>query len=116
MPTSSPRLCPGCRRTVHGRCPHCTPQRRAVTDKYRGSAASRGYGHHWRTHIRLPYLREHPLCVLCGALANVPDHWPETRQSLVDRGVEDPDAWHRLRPLCDDCHNRHGLRYRPNRA
>lgn len=110
MPTSSPRLCPGCRRTVHGRCPHCTPTSRATTDQHRGNSTSRGYGSHWRRVIRPAYLRDHPLCCLCKALAEVPDHWPETRATLVARGVTDPDAPHRLRPLCLSCHARHGAR------
>jgi hypothetical protein len=36
--------------------------------------------------------------VLCGRRATVADHYPETRRSLVDRGIPDPDAWHWLRP------------------
>lgn len=108
MPSSTPRLCPGCRRPVRGRCPKCSPESRRAKDRRRGSAASRGYGHHWRERVRKPFLRDHPLCVLCGALANVPDHWPVTRRALVAAGVTDPDAFHRLRALCDDCHNRFG--------
>jgi 5-methylcytosine-specific restriction protein A len=60
--------------------------------------------------VRVPFLRDHPLCELCGALANVPDHHPETRRALVSRGVRDPDASHRLRALCDSCHNAFGAR------
>lgn len=110
MPRSSPRLCPRCRRPTRGRCTTCLPAQRATTDRHRGSAASRGYGHHWREHIRKPYLRDHPLCVLCGALANVPDHWPETRKALIARKVRDPDDDRFLRALCDACHNTHGAR------
>lgn len=110
MPTSTPRLCSGCRQPVRGRCPRCTKTIRRQTDQYRGTAASRGYGHHWREHVRKPFLRDNPLCVLCGELANVPDHWPETRRSLVARGVPDPDHFARLRALCDNCHQRHGAR------
>lgn len=110
MPTKPPRLCSGCHQPVQGQCLRCTKTKRQHTDRYRGTSASRGYDHHWREHIRKPYLRDNPLCCLCGALANVPDHWPVTRAELVERGVPDPDAPHRLRPLCDDCHNRHGAR------
>lgn len=115
MPTSPPRLCPSCRQPVRGRCPRCTKTTRRRTDQYRGSSNSRGYGYHWRVHVRLPFLRDNPLCVLCGALANVADHWPITRAELVERGVPDPDAPHRLRSLCDSCHNIHGLNYHPGR-
>ena len=110
MPTRSPRLCPTCRQPVRGTCASCTKTTRKQSDQYRGSAASRGYGYHWREHVRKPFLRDNPLCVLCGALAEVPDHWPETRRSLVARGVTDPDAFHRLRPLCRADHERYGLK------
>jgi 5-methylcytosine-specific restriction protein A len=35
-------------------------------DRFRGSAASRGYDRAWRK-VRLAYLNEHPLCVECLA-------------------------------------------------
>lgn len=88
---------------------------RQRADQQRGNSNARGYDSHWRRIIRPAFLRANPLCVLCGALANVPDHWPETRAELVERGVADPDATHRLRPLCDSCHNIHGLNYHPGR-
>ena len=62
--------------------------------------------------IRPAFLRANPLCVLCGELAEVPDHWPTTRRALVDAGVADPDAFEHLRPLCTTCHNRYGDSYR----
>lgn len=110
MPRSSLRLCARCKRMVRGRCPHCTRTTRSESDGRRDHSAARGYGHHWRTHTRLDFLQENPLCCLCGALAEVPDHYPETRASLVARGVPDPDAFHRMRPLCLSCHARYGLR------
>lgn len=33
-------------------------------DRYRGTSASRGYGHRWRKY-RATFLQEHPLCVAC---------------------------------------------------
>lgn len=110
MPTASSRLCPGCGWIGKGRCPNCTKTRQADVDKQRGNSTSRGYGSNWRYRIRPQFLRANPLCVLCGSLASVPDHWPETRASLIARAVTDPDAEHRLRPLCASCHNTHGLR------
>jgi 5-methylcytosine-specific restriction protein A len=110
VPTSSPRLCPGCRRTVRGRCPHCTPATRKTTDDHRRSGETNPYGRPWKRNVRVPFLRANPLCVLCGALAEVPDHWPLTRRALIAQGVTDPDSFHRLRPLCLSCHARHGAR------
>lgn len=112
-PQASARLCSGCRQIIRGRCPTCTKQQRQEADQARGSSTERGYGSHWRRVIRPAFLRANPICVLCGSLAHVPDHWPETRASLVARGVEDPDAPHRLRALCKECHDLHGLSYRP---
>lgn len=113
MPTAPPRLCPRCRQPTQGRCTTCQPVHRTTTDRARGNSNSRGYDSHWRRVIRPAFLRDNPICVLCGALATVPDHWPETRASLVARGIADPDADHRLRPLCTSCHNQHGLSYKP---
>jgi 5-methylcytosine-specific restriction protein A len=115
MPTSSARLCAGCGTIVNGRCPTCTKATRQASDAVRESPAQRGYDSHWRRSIRPAFLRQHPICVLCGALASVPDHWPETRKELVGRGVSDPDADHRLRALCKTCHDRYGLSDHPGK-
>jgi 5-methylcytosine-specific restriction protein A len=89
--------------TSSGRCPACTRK----AEQQRGSPASRGYGYRWRTAIRPQYLRDHPICVLCGAVASVPDHWPVDRRTLVADGCPDPDAEHRMRALCKACHDVH---------
>lgn len=107
---SGRRLCAGCGQIITGRCTTCRPDQRAQTDQARGNSNSRGYDSRWRRVIRPAFLLANPICVICGSLATVPDHWPETRASLVARGVTDPDHQSRLRPLCDDCHQRHGLR------
>ena len=107
MPTAPPRVCPRCHTTVTGPCPTCAPQQRRDSDAQRETAAARGYGHHWRTAIRAPYLAAHPLCVQCGRLATVVDHHPLTRRTLILQGVPDPDGWHRLRALCKPCHDQH---------
>lgn len=82
-----------------GRC----EEHRPVDD--RPSAAKRGYGAAWAK-IRSRYLATHPTCVLCGAPATVPDHYPVTRRQLVAQGVTDPDADRHLRPLCKRDHDR----------
>jgi 5-methylcytosine-specific restriction protein A len=110
MPTSTPRLCTRCRQPCRGRCPNCTPAQRHDTDQARGNSSQRGYGSHWRRTIRPAFLRDNPLCTICSALAEVPDHWPVTRKQLIERGVPDPDAAHRLRPLCLACHALYGPR------
>ncbi len=101
---------PGCPElTTGGRCP--AHQREA--EQQRGTAAERGYDARRWARIRRAYLYAHPWCVLCGRTAVVVDHFPESRRSLVARGVADPDAWHRLRPLCTQCHSRETAVHQP---
>jgi 5-methylcytosine-specific restriction protein A len=79
---------------------------------FRPSAADRGYDARWQRRRRR-YLRTNPTCALCPAPAEVPDHWPISRRDLVARGVTNPDADERLRPLCTSCHNRATGRNQP---
>lgn len=101
---------PGCPElTAGGRCERHAAQGRASSEAARPSAAERGYGARWRRR-RARFLAANPVCVLCGATSEVPDHWPLTRRELVARGVADPDADRRLRALCTRCHNRETAR------
>ena len=105
------RVCPapGCPQlTSGGRCG--THAREA--DQARGTAAQRGYDHCW-TRRRTAYLRRHPFCRLCPGLASVADHYPTSRRDLVAQGVSDPDADHRLRPLCAPCHGKETAHHQP---
>lgn len=55
-----------------------------------------------------------PICVVCGvAFATVADHWPTSRRELVEQGVANPDAPHRLRALCASCHGSETAREQP---
>lgn len=63
------------------------------------SAHKRGYGRTWRK-LRLWFLREHPLCAVCGRPAEHVDHvrpkppdWPEYDQD-------------NLQALCASCHSK----------
>lgn len=101
--------------TVHG-CPELAPgggrcpTHRAEADRVRGTSRERGYTTWW-DHNRKAFLKANPLCVDCGAQAEVPDHDPISRRDLVSMGVEDPDAWDRLKPRCTPCHNRRTALY-----
>jgi 5-methylcytosine-specific restriction protein A len=96
---------PGCGHLTSngGRCPDCT----TTADRERGTRHQRGYDTRW-TRRRNAYLRrpENLFCRLCGAPSTVADHWPDSRRDLTAAGVTDPDADHRLRPLCKPCHDR----------
>lgn len=91
---------PGCptRHRDKGRCPRCRAKQPARTH-WRDL-----YGSEWPV-IRLDYLARHPICALCGHLADIPDHHPTGIRALRRQGVTDPHADHRLRPLCTRCHN-----------
>jgi 5-methylcytosine-specific restriction protein A len=101
---------PGCPELTArgGRCPTHAKEAEAA----RGTTTAKGYGTRWQR-VRRRYLYAHPWCVLCSKTATVADHFPESRRSLVARGVSDPDAWSRLRPLCTTCHNRETAKHQP---
>lgn len=88
-----------------GRCTDC----RRDADQQRGTRQDRGYDAAWER-TRTAYLAQpgNGACVLrgprCTGRATVADHYPVSRRQLVTQGVRDPDAWHRLRPLCASCH------------
>ena len=108
MPTKPKRPCSylGCPELVSDR--YCNKHQKQGTREFddgRGSAAKRGYDHHWRR-VRKRYLAEHPLCVECerkGKLtpSNVVDH------IVAHKGDHtlfwDESNW---QPLCTRCHNR----------
>lgn len=105
------RNCPraGCPETTTGG--PCAAHLEQAEDR-RGSARHRGYTTAWE-HKRARYLSRYPICCLCGRLANVADHHPVSRRDLLAFGVPDPDADHRLRPLCESCHNAETARNQP---
>lgn len=88
-------------------CPELTRNNKCTTHQpadNRPTSSERGYDADWRRD-RKRYLTAFPICALCGRPSQVPDHWPTSRVELIAAGVTDPDAWHRLRPLCTPCHN-----------
>ena len=103
MPTSTQACATvGCPEVVpRGRCTGC----KTAAERRRGDAGQRGYDETWKRR-RAAYLSHNPICALCHGIANVADHHPLSRRQLAEQGVTDLDADHRLRPLCDRCHNR----------
>lgn len=108
MPSRAPHWCSGCHQltTNAGQCTACRTigdrKRWAAVDAARPTASERGYGRAWSA-ISARFLRANPTCVGCGQPSTVSDH-VTPRAELVAAGVSDPDATHRLQPLCDDCH------------
>lgn len=102
MPFLSPlRPCasPGCTtRVPNGRC---EKHRRYATQRQDNWTAL--YGTNW-PRIRFDYLSRHPVCVLCGHLATIADHYPLGIRKLLRNHHPDPHADDNLRPLCQPCH------------
>lgn len=66
----------------------------------------------WKNN-RAAFLAAHPTCALCDAPSYTPDHYPISRRDLITQGVSDPDAWHRLRPLCLHHHGTETAKHQP---
>jgi 5-methylcytosine-specific restriction protein A len=113
MPSKARRRCTRCHTPVTSGepCPTCAA-RTATRTPPRGTPTERGYDAKWRR-IRAQYLKHHPVCCLCGAPSEVPDHWPLSRRQLLEAGDPHPDAWTHLRPLCRSCHSRETNRNQP---
>lgn len=79
-------------------CKECIAERGREKDRQRGTAAQRGYDYEWQK-ARKQFLINHPLCVQCGAPANVAHHHTRRR----DGGSNDESN---LDALCQSCHSR----------
>lgn len=111
MPNGPLRPCgtPGCpNRVPGGRCERCRGSRRRHEN-----VRDRGYKTAAWERFRLDYLIRHPRCVLCGRMANTPDHYPVKRRELVARGVLNPDQDCFVRALCNPCHGRQTAIHQP---
>jgi len=80
---------------------------RVTADRYRGTAAERGYtsrGH--RLRFRPGVLERDPICVICTiAESTVADHYPRDKRHLDDIGLDSNDPRYG-RGLCKPCHDR----------
>ena len=98
-------------------CPTLTDQPRCPThtkaaDQARGTATQRGYTSPRHRRFRRLVLKRDPICVICGAIATVADHYPMSRRDLEANGL-DPDDPTRGRGLCSTCHARETARNQP---
>ena len=100
--------CPNLTSPGQSRCPTCTAEaerrRRPNGNPYNTKAHRLGF--------RAAVLDRDPMCVLCGRLATVADHWPTERRDLVAAGL-DPDDPARGRGLCAGCHSKRTARDTP---
>lgn len=108
MPHRSPRACTGCGATVPAGlpCPDCETARRALDRSNRRDTLRPYFTRAHRRRFRQGVLDRDPLCVLCGKVATIADHYPRTRRQLVEDGDDPNDPAHG-RGLCKACHDRH---------
>lgn len=105
------KLCKNCRRpTVNrdGYCDECKAEWRKSHPRQqedRPSPTERGYDGRWKAFARR-FLREHPVCAICGRPAQVVDHRVYTARQMMDAyGHFDynPELY---QALCYSCNNR----------
>ena len=103
MPNRMPYPCNkiGCNTLTHNRfCDVHAKLEQWIRDKERGSAAQRGYTYKWQQYSK-QFLKQYPLCAVCGAPATVTDH-------IVPHKGDRDLFWDRFnhQPLCKRCHDR----------
>ena len=110
---SKARVCsqPGCGYVAPqgGLCPECRREARRLEDRFRPSAAARGYDSRWRR-TRARFLREHPYCAepLCFRPATDAHH----RDGKGPNGPLGHDPSN-LQALCHGHHSRVTAREQP---
>lgn len=108
------RICskPGCPAIHDGatgsRCPPHT--KAAKQDHWAKTRAYSSKAH--REVFRAQVLARDHLCVLCGKIATVADHYPKSRQDLEQLGMNPDDPAHG-RGLCKGCHDTETARNQP---
>lgn len=110
MPHAPLRPCtsPGCPTpTAGGRCP---VHARLAGQQRTGWRSL--YGSEW-PRVRLDYLSRNPVCVLCGRMATVADHYPRGIRLLRKQRNPEPHADRHLRALCASCHSSETMRREP---
>lgn len=95
----------GCQNLTRERYCEAHQQENRSYDKYRGTAAQRGYDYKWRA-ARKRFLAQHPLCKECFeagriSAAVVVDH-------IIPHKGDKKLFWDKAnwQPLCGRCHNR----------
>lgn len=79
-------------------CPEHLAEARHAQDAKRGTAAERGYDATWRAK-RDKFLKDHPFCARCSAIATIAHH-------IIRRRFGGSDDDSNLEALCMTCHSR----------
>ena len=101
--------CPNLHHNASGYCDECTAKYNAthIRKDERPSAAKRGYDWTWRTYAR-NFLKEHPVCEICGAPATCVDHKDMTADMMMDVWGRFDMAPSHYQALCSSCNTRKG--------
>ena len=102
--------CPNLIERGNSRCEDCRLAYARQLDKRRDT--NRGYASPGHRRFRRQVLDRDPLCVLCGDVATIADHFPKSRRELIDAGL-DPNDPKRGRGLCKSCHDRETAAHQP---
>lgn len=98
---------PGCGEIVELPARYCEKHKKLKEEekkqrgnRWRGSAASRGYDYRWQK-FRKSFLMRHPVCAMCGRLATDVDH-------IVPLAIAPTRKYDEsnLQALCHECHSR----------
>lgn len=108
------RVCsqPGCPTIYDGTDSRCPVHSKSAQRKHwDNTKAYNTKGH--RVRFRLGVLKRDPICVLCHvAQSTDADHYPRSRQELVELGLDADDPQYG-RGLCGPCHKRETARLQP---
>lgn len=88
--------CPNLTEVGQTYCKEHKAQHQRKIDRGRGTPAQRGYDKEW-SRLRLAYLGDHPICVVCGQLATMVDHI----LPIKDGGT---NLESNLQAMCGPCH------------
>ena len=106
--------CPNLHHNASGYCDECTARYRAThprEEKEKPTSSARKYYSSWQWRkFAKDFLKEHPVCEICGAPAEVCDHKDMTADMMVDAyGGFDYEPAH-YQALCRSCNVRKGTR------
>ncbi len=105
-------MCPNIASNPNGYCDQHQAEAPAKQTGWRQGAKGtetgrRGYDSSWQSYSRR-YLKDHPLCCLCGSRATVTDHWLIPAPIMLEKFGRFILEDRYYRPLCRKCNEQKG--------